>query len=193
MSFTTKIIKGKLHIFGDFPFAEALARRYGEISGLNKAQELDKVKARRESAEYLIRYGEPGVFTVVYPQTNGLEDKVVMVSMPDLDKDSSRVKLPARLLAACEKSGLDIAFLTETVRTVTLAGKWVERFERWLKSFMPVPDQDWMRFESKTCLTPDGIQTLKDLIASSDASPEVKKAAEVLLQAGIKDATVTVR
>jgi len=191
--FNTKIIKKKLYILGSFVAAERFVRRHYEMGVLADEQTEDKNYLRRIAVEAHAVHGRPGVKTIVFTIVNGSRDKVVTVSLPDLAKPTSRNKLCPKLLADCVTIGVDIERLTETIRTVSLGGKWVERFERWLKSFMPVPDQNFLKFESKTCLSLEGIKTLKLLLESESASAEAKQAAEVLLAEGIKSPTVAVR
>jgi hypothetical protein len=118
----------------------------------------------------------------------------VPVNLPDVEKQGNRTSISDKSFKAAVQLGGDLNELgvTETEESYTLTGKWVD----WIKDVLAtnyankeIPDG--LAKREVTRLTVDGIAKLRKMAAEGKTDQE-RQAARVLLEAGIKDATVKV-
>ncbi len=120
----------------------------------------------------------------------------VPVSFADVEKSSNRTAISDKAFKAALKLGFDIneMGITQTDESIVLTGDWVSWFKGVLQSYeaqgQPAP-------QGYTCkevvrLSPDGVAKLRKMTREGKTKEE-RKAAALLLDSGIKAASVSVK
>ena len=120
----------------------------------------------------------------------------IPVSFADIEKEANRNAISDKAYKAALKLGFDVNELgvTQTHESYVLAGDWVEWFKGVLQSYEAQGQATPQGFSHKEVvkLSVDGIAQLRKM-AREGQTAEEKKAAELLLGAGIKSSTVSVK
>lgn len=120
----------------------------------------------------------------------------IPVSFADVEKESNRTRISDKAYKAALKLGFDIEDLgiTQTHETFELTGDWVAWFKGVLQTYEAQGQAASAGFVHKEVvkLSLDGIAKLRKMAREGKTEQE-RKAAELLLSAGVKASTVSVK
>lgn len=125
---------------------------------------------------------------------NGSKE-AVKVSIPDPSLDGNRVNLSAETLKKLANLGVSVDELgvAETAVSFVLTGPWVKFMQDVLANYAAqgVEPPDGAELIEKTRLSAEGIERLKELAERAD-SKQIREAATLLLEKGVKSSSVGV-
>jgi len=181
---------------------ETLATNYHkfkEFTALLKDTQLDPMKDElRTLANEALQAAAPGATRV---EIMGKKDATVLVSAPDMDKESSRLLVSDKKQRDLDKQSAFEAVAsvlgedpTEDKEMVVLTGRWVKWFSDAIEGYkqggVKIPEPENFILKTEKRLTLDACQKLGNIMRDAEATEQQKTAAGLILDTCVKDLTV---